>query len=465
MLNLTRILALALAVGCVPSLQAEEAATGSPAAGHPPSGVPQLPNFSLLVKRQGATVVNVRVFKSEQAQAPEANTPPSSKPLRPPVESGMGSGFIVTSSGLILTNRHVVADAERVRVRFADKSELPARIIGVDPLTDVAVLKVEAQNLPVAVPGDSSQLEVGQWVLAIGAPMGLERTATQGIIGALGRTLPDDSYVPFIQTDVPINPGNSGGPLFDLEGRVIGINSQILSNSGGYMGLSFAIPINIAMTVAKQIVERGHASHGWLGISTQELTLELAQAYGLTAPRGALVSEIRPAGPAYKAGLQLGDVIIAIGDVGIADSADLPPIIGASQPGSENELVVLRDGQVIRVKIKVGELGQESATARRKQTLTRIDRLGLKVADLDRTTKEVFALSNGVRVESAEDGPAAIAGVQQGDILLKLGRHSLESAAQLQQLATKLPTGIPLPLLVKRQENATFVTITIPGNK
>jgi len=465
MLNLTRILVLALAVGCVPSLQAEEAATGSPATGHPPSGVPQLPNFSQLVKRQGATVVNVRVFKSERAQAPEANTPPSSKPLRPPLESGMGSGFIVTSSGLILTNRHVVADAERVRVRFADKSELPARIIGVDPLTDVAVLKVEAQNLPVAVPGDSSQLEVGQWVLAIGAPMGLERTATQGIISALGRTLPDDSYVPFIQTDVPINPGNSGGPLFDLEGRVIGINSQILSNSGGYMGLSFAIPINIAMTVAKQIVERGHASHGWLGISTQELTLELAQAYGLTAPRGALVSEIRPAGPAYKAGLQLGDVIIAIGDVGIADSADLPPIIGASQPGSEHELVVLRDGQVIRVKIKVGELGQESATARRKQTLTRIDRLGLKVADLDRATKEVFALSNGVLVESTEDGPAAIAGVQQGDILLKLGRHSLENAAQLQQLAAKLPTGIPLPLLVKRQENATFVTITIPGNK
>jgi len=465
MLNLTRILVLALAVGCVPSLQAEEAATGSPATGHPPSGVPQLPNFSQLVKRQGATVVNVRVFKSERAQAPEANTPPSSKPLRPPLESGMGSGFIVTSSGLILTNRHVVADAERVRVRFADKSELPARIIGVDPLTDVAVLKVEAQNLPVAVPGDSSQLEVGQWVLAIGAPMGLERTATQGIISALGRTLPDDSYVPFIQTDVPINPGNSGGPLFDLEGRVIGINSQILSNSGGYMGLSFAIPINIAMTVAKQIVERGHASHGWLGISTQELTLELAQAYGLRAPRGALVSEIRPAGPAYKAGLQLGDVIIAIGDVGIADSADLPPIIGASQPGSEHELVVLRDGQVIRVKIKVGELGQESATARRKQTLTRIDRLGLKVADLDRATKEVFALSNGVLVESTEDGPAAIAGVQQGDILLKLGRHSLENAAQLQQLAAKLPTGIPLPLLVKRQENATFVTITIPGNK
>ena len=465
MLNLTRILVLALAVGCVPSLQAEEAATGSPATGHPPSGVPQLPNFSQLVKRQGATVVNVRVFKSERAQAPEANTPPSSKPLRPPLESGMGSGFIVTSSGLILTNRHVVADAERVRVRFADKSELPARIIGVDPLTDVAVLKVEAQNLPVAVPGDSSQLEVGQWVLAIGAPMGLERTATQGIISALGRTLPDDSYVPFIQTDVPINPGNSGGPLFDLEGRVIGINSQILSNSGGYMGLSFAIPINIAMTVAKQIVERGHASHGWLGISTQELTLELAQAYGLRAPRGALVSEIRPAGPAYKAGLQLGDVIIAIGDVGIADSADLPPIIGASQPGSEHELVVLRDGQVIRVKIKVGELGQENATARRKQTLTRIDRLGLKVADLDRATKEVFALSNGVLVESTEDGPAAIAGVQQGDILLKLGRHSLENAAQLQQLAAKLPTGIPLPLLVKRQENATFVTITIPGNK
>lgn len=465
MLNITRIIALALTVGGASSLLAQEAASGKPDAPVAQQKLLLLPNFSQLVNRQGPTVVNVRVFKSERTPAPEANKPAASKPLHPPLESGMGSGFIVTSSGLILTNRHVVADAERIRVRFADKSELPAQIVGVDPLTDVAVLKVEARNLPVAVPGDSSQLQVGQWVLAIGAPMGLERTATQGIISALGRTLPDDSYVPFIQTDVPINPGNSGGPLFDLEGRVIGINSQIVSNSGGYMGLSFAIPINIAMAVAKQIVERGHATHGWLGISTQELTLELAQAYGLQAPRGALISELRPGGPAQKAGLQLGDIILAVGDIGIVDSADLPPIIGASQPGAEHELVVLRDGQVIRVKIKVGELGQDSGKAKRQATLTRIERLGLKVSDLDRATKQVFELANGVLVEATEEGPAAIAGVEAGDILVKLGRFSLENAGQLLQLAGKLPTGTPLSLLVRRQGNSTFVTLTIPGGK
>jgi serine protease Do len=465
MLKIARLtMVLALLAGGMSSSFAQEAASGNAEAPPAQQSVLLLPNFAQLVNRQGPTVVNVRVFKAERPQATEPNKAPQARSLRPPVEAGVGSGFIVTSSGLILTNRHVVADAERVRVRFVDKSELPAVVVGVDPLTDVAVLKVEAQNLPVVVPGDSSRLQVGQWVLAIGAPMGLERTATQGIISALGRTLPDDSYVPFIQTDVPINPGNSGGPLFDLEGRVIGINSQIMSNSGGYMGLSFAIPINTAMAVAKQIVERGHASHGWLGISTQELTLELAQAYGLKAPRGALINDLNPQGPGYKAGLQTGDIILAVGNIGIVDSADLPPIIGACQPGSEQELVLLRDGQVIRVKVRVGELGQEGATAKRAQALTRIDRLGLKVSDLDRATKEVFAIANGVLVESAEEGPAAIAGVQAGDILLKLGARPVDSAAHLHQLVSRLPAG-SYPLLVRRQNNPVFVTVVLSGAK
>lgn len=420
-----------------------------------------LPDFSTLVRRQGPSVVNVRVYRAAPEEPADASLPPRRQPLQPQRESGLGSGFVVAANGVILTNRHVVANAEKIAVRFADKRELPARVVGVDPLTDVAVLKVEAQDLFTATLGDSSKLEVGQWVLAIGAPLGLERTATQGIISALGRALPNDSYVPFIQTDVPINPGNSGGPLFDLEGRVVGINSQIVSKSGGYMGLSFAIPINTAVAVAKQILEQGHATHGWLGVSAQELTLELAQAYGLEAPRGALITEVRPAGPADQAGLKLGDIILALDDIAIVDSANLPPIIGASLPGTEHALTVLRDGQVSHLKVKVGELGQ-GASNKRTSPLVRIERLGLKVSDLDAATQQVLGLQGGVLVEEAEPGPAAAAGIQAGDILLMLGRAQLDSVARLQELAGKLPTAIHIPMLVRRQDNATFVTLTLP---
>ena len=350
-------------------------------------------------------------------------------------------------------------------MRFTDKRELPAQVVGVDTLTDVAVLKVEAKDLPTATLGDSSRLEVGQWVLAIGAPLGLERTATQGIISALGRALPNDSYVPFIQTDVPINPGNSGGPLFDLEGRVVGINSQIASNSGGYMGLSFAIPINTAVAVAKQIIERGHATHGWLGVSAQELTVDLAQAYGLEAPRGALVTEVRSMGPADQAGLQPGDIVLALNNIAIVDSADLPPIIGASQPGTELVLTVLRDGQSAQLKVKVGELGQEGASGKHITPVTRIERLKLKVSDLDAATQQVLSLHGGVMVEDIEAGPAGTAGIQAGDILLKLGRFQVDNAARLRDLTNRLPTGQPFPLLVRRQDSATFVTISLPKGK
>lgn len=418
-----------------------------------------LPDFSALVRSQGPAVVNVRVFRSKAAKAVDEGGRPERSPLMPPRESGLGSGFVVSSNGVILTNGHVVAGAEKLTVRFADKRELPARIVGVDRLTDVAVLKVEAQNLPVVTLGDSSRLEVGQWVLAIGAPLGLERTATQGIISALGRTLPNDSYVPFIQTDVPINQGNSGGPLFDLAGRVVGINAQIISSSGGYMGLSFAIPINTAVAVARQIVEKGKATHGWLGVSAQELTLELAQAYGLEAPRGALVTEVGPGGPADQAGLRPGDIILALDDLAVVDSADLPPLIGASRPGSDHVLAVLREGKVTPVKVKVGELGLDSQRDKRVLPVAPLD---VKVSDLDAATREVLGLKGGVLVEDMGAGPAAAAGIQPGDILLKLGKYDLENAGQLQKLSAALPPGVAVPLLVKRQDNNTFVTLTIP---
>ena len=421
-----------------------------------------LPDFSELVRRQGPSVVNVRVYRNKSSESDEASADSGKKPIQAPSESGLGSGFVVSPDGIILTNRHVVLNADKIRVRFADKRDLPAIIVGLDALTDLAVLKVDAKNLPTAMQGDSSKLRVGQWVLAIGAPMGLERTATQGIISALGRALPTDNYVSFIQTDVPINPGNSGGPLFDLEGRVVGINSQIVSTSGGYMGLSFAIPINVAVTVAQQIVQQGHATHGWLGATAQELTVELAQAYGLDSPRGALITELAPSGPAEKAGLQFGDIVLAFDNAAIAESADLPPIIGASQPGTEHVLVALRDGQVIRLHVTMGDLEKANTTKKHFAPVVKIERLGLKVSDVDSATQQVFALHGGVLVDAAEEGAATMAGIQAGDILLKLGRFPLTSAEHLQSLVATLPAGQPLPLLVKRDDNISFVTITLP---
>ena len=460
MINTTKLIAMALIMGWgIHTVAAEEPSAGNEVAAQRAF---QLPDFSELVKRQGPTVVNVRVFRSKPSESTDTEAEANKRPTQPPRVTSLGSGFIVAPNGVILTNRHVVANADKIRVRFADKRELPAVVVGVDAVTDVAVLKVEAENLPTATRGDSSKLKVGQWVLAIGAPMGLERTATQGIISALGRTLPNDNYVSFIQTDVPINPGNSGGPLFDLEGRVVGINSQIVSNSGGYMGLSFAIPINVALTVARQILEKGHATHGWLGASAQEMSIELAQAYGLEAPRGALISEIVTASPADKGGLQLGDIVMALDNAGIAESADLPPLVGACQPGTEHLLTTLRDGQIIRLKVKMGELGLDNKTRARTSPLVKVDRLGVKVSDLSPATQQVLAIHGGVLVEAIEDGPAAMAGVQAGDILLKLGSFQLNGVAHLQELVAKQAAGRQVPLLIKREDDATFIAISIP---
>ena len=435
------------------------AETPPAAAAAPLAGV-MLPDFAALVRSRGTAVVNIHVFRESPAEREPVNMPGGRQPT--PQESSLGSGFVVAPNGVILTNRHVVLDADKITVRFTDKHELPARVLGVDPLTDVAVLKVEAENLPTATLGDSSQLAVGQWVLAIGAPLGLERTATQGIISALGRSLPNDSYVPFIQTDVPINPGNSGGPLFDTQGRVVGINSQIVTHTGGYMGLSFAIPINTAIAVARQILTQGHARHGWLGVSAQELSQELAQLYGLDFPHGALITEVRPGGPAAQAGLQTSDIVLAIDDAAIVDSADLPPLIGASNPDSEHLLTVLRDGKTSRLKVRFGELGPaDKSAAPRKQ----IARLGVQVSDLSEASRQVMGLRGGVVVVDVAPGAAAGAGIQPGDILLKLGRQPLESSAQLLELSASLGNGLTLPLLVKRHENFNFVALTLTAPK
>lgn len=423
------------------------------------------PDFTTLVRREGPAVVNIFVFKLKAAGGEDGNATSAPPPVRTPRVTGSGSGFVVAPNGVILTNSHVVAGASKISVRFTDKRELPARVVGVDTLTDMAVLKVEAENLPSVTLGDSSRLAVGQWVLAIGAPLGLERTATQGIISALGRALPSDNYVPFIQTDVPINPGNSGGPLFDLDGRVIGINSQIVSSSGGYMGLSFAIPINTAVAVAKQILAEGHATHGWLGASAQELSQELATAYGLEAPRGALLTEIMPTSPAAKAGLQPGDIILAMDDIDILDSPDLPPRIGASLPGSKHVMTVLRDGRVGRIDIRIGELGADGQGDKPNAPVVDVPRLGMKLADIDEATRQVLGLHGGVLVGEVAAGPAAAAGLQPGDIVLKIGRFQVLNVAQVSEFAARLEAEMPVPILVKRQDSVTFLTITLPSSQ
>ncbi|MDP1903998.1 MAG: trypsin-like peptidase domain-containing protein [Pseudomonadota bacterium] len=407
-----------------------------------------LPDFAALVRGQGPVVVNIRAFRARPASTTRGQSSDSAVP--PPRETGVGSGFVVAPNGIILTNSHVIRGADKINVRFADKRELAARVIGFDPLTDVAVLKVEADNLPTAMLGDSTRLEVGQWVLAIGAPLGLERTATQGIISALGRSLPSDSYVPFIQTDVPINPGNSGGPLFDTRGRVVGINSQIVTHTGGYMGLSFAIPINTAVAVARQILEQGRARHGWLGVSAQELSQELAHAYGLELPHGALLTEIKPGGPAAKAGLLTGDIVLALDGVAVIDSADLPPMIGACVPGSEHLLAVLREGQPLEITVTVGELGATDNTAPPRLTVAR---LGVQISDME---------GGGILVEGVAPGAAAAAGIQPGDILLKLGRQPLENAAQFLELSEHLKDGLTLPILIRRQDDLSFLPLAMP---
>lgn len=460
-----RCAALAAALGLLApaAVAAEATVTG---AGDRASGelrAPTLPDFSSLVRAQGATVVNIRVYRAPRPEGGEAR---GRRPGEPTQEFGQGSGFVVASDGIILTNRHVIADAEKIRVRFSDRREMPARILGVDALTDVAVLKVEASGLQAARLGNSARLEVGQWVLAIGAPLGFERTATHGIISALGRSLPNDSYVSFIQTDVPINPGNSGGPLFDQDGRVVGINSQIVSKSGGYMGLSFAIPINDAVWVAKQIAQRGKAVHGWLGVSAQELSLELAQAYGLDVPRGALVAELAPGGPAERAGLLPGDVILALDDVPIAESADLPPLIGALLPGGEVRLAVLRNRKVGKITVAVGEWGRDNAPEKfRKSPLIENEILALRVSTLSAAARETMNLTGGLLVEAVADGPAQEAGVRPGDVLVQIKGEALSDAEKLAALVERLPRGEPLPLLVKRPESSAFVPLVLPAKK
>jgi serine protease Do len=446
----------------------------------------ELPDFKSIIKANQASVVNISTTQQIKmaGQGPgQGRMPRMPEGMPPGMEEffrhfrgmpmpdqrearSLGSGFIISADGEILTNAHVVEGADSILVKLADNSEKPAKLIGMDKASDVALLKIEASGLPVVKMGDSSTLEVGDWVLAIGSPFGLEHTATQGIVSAVGRSLPDGNYVPFIQTDVAVNPGNSGGPLFNLRGEVVGINSQIYSRSGGYMGLSFAIPVNVATNVARQLAATGRVERGWLGVGIQGLNSELAKSFGLDKPVGALVGQVDKTGPASRAGLKAGDVILEFNGRSIAQHGELPPMVGETAPGSTVRLKVWRDKAVRTIPVTIAALkpaeGEKLAADQAGEQAPGV--LNIQVVALTPEQREESGVATGgVLVVSVADGPAARAGISEGDIILQLGSKPVESPGQLASLAKQLPRDQPIPLLVQRDELRLFLPLTIGG--
>lgn len=443
----------------------------------------QLPDFTPLVKSASPAVVNISTKQSAPARGAGAQMPDleglppgfreffergfPNMPQRPgpPREAqSLGSGFIISEDGYILTNNHVVADADEIMVRLPDRSELQAKLVGADPRTDVAVLKVEGDDLPTVKLGNSEALEVGEWVLAIGSPFGFDHTVTAGIVSATGRSLPNESYVPFIQTDVAINPGNSGGPLFNLEGEVVGINSQIFTRSGGFMGLSFAIPIDVAMDVANQLRTSGKVSRGWLGVVIQEVNRDLAESFGLERPAGALVAQVMDGSPAAQGGLRVGDVILSVDGKPINMSGDLPHLIGAMKPGSQARLDIIRDGERTDLTIDIGALPEDGppiAEAGTGGPSGSSNRLGVTVTDLSAEQQRALDVQGGVVISEVGQGPAAAVGLRPGDIITHLNNRAIDSVKTFRQVADKLPKNRSVSMRVLREGRASFITLRL----
>ncbi|MDR2165882.1 MAG: DegQ family serine endoprotease [Zoogloeaceae bacterium] len=439
----------------------------------------QLPDFADLAERQARVVVNISTTQIVRQRATpffpfDDEVPEIFRRFMPygfpgaPRESerhSLGSGFIISEDGYILTNAHVIDSADAVTVRLDDRREFPARIIGADKRTDVALIKIEAKGLPTARLGDPEKLRVGEWVAAIGSPFGLENTVTAGIVSAKGRSLPQENYVPFIQTDVAVNPGNSGGPLFNLNGEVVGVNSQIYSRSGGYMGLSFAIPIDVAMEVQRQLRESGRVSRGRMGVVIQELSRELAESFGLEKPGGALVNAVEKDGPADQAGIEAGDVILRFNGKAISQSAELPRLVAAVRPGARVTLQIWRKGGVRDVVVTIGESTEETSKApaqNRPRAESRTNRLGLIVSELSPEQRRQLGVGNGLIIDDVR-GQAAHAELRPGDLVLavihKRTSHELKSVEQFNKLLAQFPKGANVTLLIRRGEVQTFVTI------
>lgn len=498
-LNNTRLVLALLAAGAIggAGVGAFNAVHSSANAATPPAmvasgGTPAtpmaLPDFSQITEHYGPAVVNISVTgttkvsnDSPQVQDGEDGDASPGMPSDPMFEffrrfqqgrgwgpgargqqemptHGQGSGFIVSADGIILTNAHVVRDAKEVTVKLTDRREFRAKVLGADPRTDVAVLKIAARNLPVVTLGKTSELKVGEWVLAIGSPFGFENTVTAGVVSAKGRSLPDDSAVPFIQTDVAINPGNSGGPLFNTRGEVVGINSQIYTRSGGYQGVSFAIPIDVANRIRNQIVATGKVEHARLGVAVQEVNQAFADSFKLDKPEGALVSTVEKGSPADKAGLQSGDVIRQVNGQAIVSSGDLPAVIGLASPGDTVKLSVWRQGSSRELSATLANADQKSAQASAKQENPGQGKLGLALRPLQPDEKQEAGVDNGLLVQQAS-GPAAMAGVQAGDVLLSINGIPVRNIEQIRAVVAKSDKSVAL--LIQRGGDKIFVPVNI----
>ncbi len=450
----------------------------------------ELPDFTGLVDKHGAAVVNISTVQAPSIASnrffPQMPNIPEDDPFfeffrrhmppgGPPNGGGgmpkdfesksLGSGLIITSDGYILTNTHLVDSAEEITVKLTDKREFRAKLIGADRRTDIALLKIEATGLPKVTQGDPDKLQVGEWVVAIGSPFGFENTVTAGIVSAKGRSLAQENFVPFIQTDVAINPGNSGGPLFNMKGEVVGINSQIYSRTGGFMGLSFAIPIDVATDISNQLIASGRVSRGRIRILIQEVTKELAESFGLLKPNGALVASVQKGGPADKAGIEARDVILKFDGKPVNASGDLPRIVGATKPGSKVQVQVWRNGTTKELTVAVDEIPPDERAAgrggKRGKAPDTSNRIGLSLSELTAEQKQQLEINNGLLVEDMLPGIASRAGMRPGDVILSINNQDIKTVEQFNQTVNKIEKGRSIALLVRRGDTATFITMKL----
>jgi serine protease Do len=440
----------------------------------------QLPDFTDLVEKQGPTVVNISTTQSVRnpliPQIPNLQeddpfyeffrrfTPqPGPREFQ---SQSLGSGFIISADGYILTNAHVVDTAEEITVKLNDKREFKAKVIGADRRTDVALIKIDASGLVPVKFGDPTKLRVGEWVVAIGSPFGFENTVTAGIVSAKGRSLPQENFVPFIQTDVAVNPGNSGGPLFNMTGEVVGINSQIYSRTGGFMGLSFAIPIDVANGIAQQLRTTGRVTRGRIGVVIQPVTKELADGFGLPKPQGALVNSVEKGGPADKAGIEPGDVILKFDGKAVSSSEDLPRLVGGTRPGGQVVMHVWRNKAGRDVKIVVAELQDDRASRQSRRggkPPATAGQFGMALLDLTEAQRKELKVEGGVLVESVQ-GAAARAGIRRGDVILAVNNQDIKSVENFREQMGQFEKGRIVAILIRRGPNAIYIPFRIDGN-
>ena len=450
----------------------------------PLSVAAQLPDFTDLVEKQGPTVVNISTTQTVRSPLGVPQVPQLQEddpfyeffrrfiPNPGPREfqsNSLGSGFIISTDGYILTNAHVVEAADEITVKLNDKREFKAKVIGRDKRTDIALIKIDASGLPAVKFGDPGKLKVGEWVIAIGSPFGFDNSVTAGIVSAKGRSLPQENFVPFIQTDVAVNPGNSGGPLFNMRGEVVGINSQIYSRTGGYMGLSFAVPIDVANEIATQLKTTGKVTRGRIGVVIQPVTKELAESFGLPKPAGALVASVEKGSPADKAGIEAGDVILKFDGKNVNSSEDLPRLVGSTKPGSKAVAQLMRNKATREVSVVVGEMQDEARTAQRPQPrrgpggkppAEPVSRFGMTLSEPTAEQRNQLKITGGILVEDAQ-GVAARAGIRRGDIILAVNNQDVKTLEQFGQMMGQFEKGRVVALLVRRGANALYIPFRI----